>query len=524
MQMPQRSWRRLPVAVAILAAVVVPRVAAAQSNRVDGIVLRAPSLVDVPLDGAVPRGGSILLSYANGASPYSGIGRYEGRATCTAFFIATALPSEDDLFDAPAYAVTAGHCVARLDANQVVINGPGGGQVVFNYFVDGDRWRVAVPVVRVAYAAVTGRDVAVLELAITYRNLVHQLIRPWRIARVVEAPVGDQVAIVGAPLWRQMDQQFLRVSTCVTEGIAPIVIEHATVVRNALYNRCRDILPGSAGSPVVSVVGKMVIGIVGTTTIGAAPMTTCGEGAPCEPSADGPRTRHETTYVTPIAGIYQCFDAQRQFAVGGPECPLDSGTQVHVSPPSLGPVNPRLKPNAIGAARPTWHVTVSGSHEFYRYAVVQPPMTDCLAPTAYGQMVSIATQPVIDAPLPDVQGIALLCVVGVDGPGGRPAEISNPAVVMARIDTKAPHTQAQVRIEDDEGEWQIYFKTMGEEVAFYAFKSGPAASTRCGDPASYELVGARVVALPRATGPYVVCVSPYDAAQNAGRVFERKLP
>src|SRR5687767_13587358 len=64
-------------------------------------------------------GPSELLSHLGGASPYTGVARYEGRATCTAFFLDTG-PLTAQAADAPAYALTSGHCPAFPGPNDVL--------------------------------------------------------------------------------------------------------------------------------------------------------------------------------------------------------------------------------------------------------------------------------------------------------------------------------------------------------------------------------------------------------------------
>src|SRR6185295_1091209 len=112
---------------------------------------------DVPVGGP-----SALLPYLSGASPYSGVGRYEGRATCTAFLLDTGVPADGST--APAYALTSGHCPAQTGSNDVVIDSPGVGRVIFNYFIDSERTQLPVAVARTAYSTMKGRDLAVLEL------------------------------------------------------------------------------------------------------------------------------------------------------------------------------------------------------------------------------------------------------------------------------------------------------------------------------------------------------------------------
>jgi hypothetical protein len=106
-------------------------------------------------------GPSVPLPHELGASPFTGVARYEGLATCTAVFVETTARVNKPL-RAPAYVLTAGHCVASLGPDEVLIDRAGDGRVVFNYFFDSPHRQVAIRVARVAYATNTkGRDLAV---------------------------------------------------------------------------------------------------------------------------------------------------------------------------------------------------------------------------------------------------------------------------------------------------------------------------------------------------------------------------
>jgi hypothetical protein len=477
----------------------------------------------VPVYDAVLGGPSTLLHYSSGASPYSGIGRYEGRLACTAFFLATFSYAEEP-DDAPAYAVTNGHCAAYVAANDVVVERPGTGRIIFNYFADGQRRHVEVPVARTVYATMKGRDIAVLELGISYRALTRRLIRPWPISPR-PPQIGDPIAIVGVPRWHNRDEEFLRLARCRVDGVAPLVVEHTWYWFDTSFNRCLDVLPGSSGSPVFSMADSAVVGIVNTSTRGAPPMTACSLGYPCEPLDDGARARPDTNYVSSLAGVDGCFDDRHRFNPREPGCPLDPGTQLRVFPSYIGAVNPRHTSPPIGSVRRSWHVTVSGSHPFYRYAVVGASSTDCRHSNAYGSAASVELAAMVDPPLPSAEGFAFLCIAGTSTPDGTdpPESRLHATLVIARVDTTPPKLPAQVRIEKRPADWRISFATVGDEVAFHAFKIGPASAVRCADPAGYQLAPERPIDLPPAAGPYRLCVVPYDAAQNAGSLYERLL-
>lgn len=262
----------------------------------------------VPVYGAVVDGPSVPLSYISGASPYSGIGRYEGHSACTAFFVDTSAQALNPR-EAPAYALTAGRCVASHDVDDAVIDAPGSGRVIFNYFADSTHWQIAVPVARVAYATVSERDLAVLELAASYGDLLRQVIRPWLVTGSRRAIVGDPIAIVGVPLGGHPSQSYLRLSACRIDGVAPVLLQGRWHWLDAHFNHCRDIAPSSAGSPVISFIDRVVVGTVSATAIGAPPSN--------------------ATYMTLVAHVSACFDARGRFSTGEPGCPLDTVTHRH---------------------------------------------------------------------------------------------------------------------------------------------------------------------------------------------------
>jgi len=292
-----------------------------------GSLTAGPAAEDLmPVYGAVVRGPSVVLSYKNGASPYSGIGRYEGLERCTAFFIDTAASflagSPAEPVDAPAYALTEGRCASRLDADDVVIGGAGHGRVLFNYFADAEPRRVAASVARIAYATVNGRNLALLELTMSYQALVDQLIRPWSVASSPRTLVGDPIAIVGAPLAIDGSEDFLRLAFCRIDGVARVVVEQGWQWFDAPFNQCRDMRTGTSGSPVLSMLARTVVGLIAATTTGAAPGTECALGHPCERTDAGTRSRKNTNYIIPVAGIVSCFDRGGRFHVDEPGCPL----------------------------------------------------------------------------------------------------------------------------------------------------------------------------------------------------------
>jgi hypothetical protein len=250
------------------------RLAAVASPVVLATVLAVAAAANPRATNPVLGGPSMLLSHHGGASAYSGVGRYEGSTTCTTFFLDTG-PIPDDAAEAPGYAVTSGVCAGDST------------RVIFNFFHDSASRQVPVAVAQVVHASPDG--IAVLELAATHRTLLERLIRPLRVPFFASAGVRDPVLVVGAPLRPDPVDSFLRAASCRIEALAPVL------------TRCRDVRPGSAGSPVISLLDRLVVAVIVTAA--------ASEDAPA--------------FAAPVTGLANCFDAHRRFDVHAPDCPLD---------------------------------------------------------------------------------------------------------------------------------------------------------------------------------------------------------
>lgn len=474
--------------------------------------------------GARDGGPSVLLRNADGTSPFTGIGRYLGRASCTAVFVKT-FDDDVDPGRAPAYALTNGHCPDFPGANDVLLDRPPGrGQVTFNYFADSTRAQYVVPVARTSYATMKGQDVAVLELSIGYDALRRRGVEPWPISRARPSP-NEALAVVGAPLRTDPGSAYLRLAACRLDGLAPTVLEHVWHWFDFWRHACADVAPGSSGSPVIVRRTGQMIGLVNTTTWGGRlPGTECTFDHPCEPVAGGEQARADTTYVTPLMGIDACFDGG-WFDVRATGCALDPGEQAVVTPQRLGHVNPRLTTVPIGRVAREWNVNVSGA-DVYQYKVAFAGVDDCRDRRGYGRVRSVQVEPVIGARLPERDGWWLLCVLAgwTERGGTRWQSTRFPTVVVARVDTVRPLMPPPLTFEEDDQGWRVTFRTLPPEVTTYMIKFGRPADTQCRDPLGYRLALVPFFALPRSGAPYLFCVIPYDQAGNPGLLVERILP
>jgi hypothetical protein len=481
---------------------------------------------DVPIYGATDGGPSTLLSNADGHSPYNGIVRYIGRGQCTGVFVAT-VREDDDAADAPAYVLTNGHCPEFPGANDVIVDrpAPSNHRVVFNYFGDVPAQQVSVPVRRIAYATMKGRDVAVLELAAHYDEVLRWGFEPWRITLTLPAR-DEPVAIVGAPLTGVSATSFVRLAACRLESRAGVVLEYIWHWFDFDRNRCADIREGSSGSAVISRLTGRLLGLVNTTTIGAVRYTECSLNHPCEPIAGDDLSQPNTSYMTPLIRVDRCFDAAGRFDVMRQGCPLDDGVQVRAAPPFLGAVNPRHETTILGSPRRNWNVTISGAFDHYRYKVVAGASGDCRDLRGYGAARRVSDYPTIIDPLPLTEGFHFLCVLG--GVGTRWGEswqrIDHPTIVVARIDVTPPRIPARITITETDLAWTVSFNGIDPELSFYRFKFGRPGETRCNDPADYRLALIPFISLSKTNRPYVFCAIPYDSALNAGQTYEALLP
>jgi hypothetical protein len=483
------------------------------------LIQAAVAAQDVPTYGARDGDPPVLLSNADGQSPYTGIGRYLGRASCTAVFVTT-LDEGADPRGAPAYALTNGHCPDFPGANDVLLDQPPGrGQVTFNYFADTTRGQLVVPVARTAYATMKGQDIAVLELALRHDQLRARGIEPRPIVTGRVDP-AEPIVVVGAP-----GSSFLQLASCRLDGGAALVLEYVWHWFGFLRNTCLGVAPGSSGSPAMSRRSGRVIGLVNTTTNGGrAPFTECLLDHPCEPVVGGETGRAETTYITPLLGIDACFPGGR-FDVRAPNCTLDPGDQVRLTSAFRGRVNPRLNTVPVGRPARNWDVTVSGSFDSYRFKVVQVGGTDdCRDPRGYTLPRSIAQRPVIDSPLPEFEGWWFLCVVGGRDSQRGDQSLAFPTVATIRVDSVRPRVEPPLTIADNPLAWVVAFDTYDPEVSLYQYKFGRPADTRCEDGSGYRLALVPFTALPKSGRPYVFCAIPYDGAQNPGRLIEQLLP
>ncbi|QXI47537.1 MULTISPECIES: trypsin-like peptidase domain-containing protein [Pseudomonas] len=148
------------------------------------------------------------LYNSNGQSAqWTGVGRLVSQ---NKHCIGTLLDSSDAATDpaAPAYVLTAGHCVGGING-KVLVDRPINGSISFNYFVDTQDQRHTVPLKRTIWNSLQGADLALLELDAKLEELRTLGITPLK-PGPSPAP-GSAVLVVGEP---SSIGKGLRLSTC----------------------------------------------------------------------------------------------------------------------------------------------------------------------------------------------------------------------------------------------------------------------------------------------------------------------
>lgn len=254
---------------------------------------------------------------ADELSTYGGVARLSAASDCTATLIETGVD------DAPAYLLTAGHCIG-LDgepANRTVVDEEGYGEARFFDVAGADEDAVVtVEVKRFEYGTMRGTDIAILQLDTTLGELRAGGAVPLPIA--AEAPSeGLDVVNIAAPVDGVAEgEMVLRKGEC-SLGVTTDVLEFTWLWLDAVANDCPGVRGGSSGSPLIS--DGEVVSVVNTTNTGvpAERGDTCYLGQPCEVSGDEATFVAETSYGVDIAGVGACF-ADGVFSLEAEGCPL----------------------------------------------------------------------------------------------------------------------------------------------------------------------------------------------------------
>jgi hypothetical protein len=467
-----------------------------------------------PTFGTMDSGPTVLVPAAEGQHAYGGVARVRIGNTCSGVLL------EADLYaDGPAYVLTNGHCARAFGSDEVLLDQPGSGTVTFNYFHDAAQ-RPSFAVRRLWFSTMKGTDLAILELEAGYRDLRQAGIRGFELERA--RPVVDEpVVVVGAPLVADPSQSFLRLASCRLEGEVPLVLERHWHWFDFWRNGCRDIVPGSSGSPVISRQTGRVLGLINTTTIGSEGVTDCWLGRPCEVAGATGASPEGASYAAPVAGLTACF-ATGVLDRGLPGCPLDDGRQLALRPSWAGPRNPARG----GAAAARWNVAVDGdAFPSFRYKIGPAESIDCRDPRGYGAPRRVTALSRIEDALPEAEGHYALCVLGDKGivSGGASQDPAHASMVTLEIDRTPPRLPAEFRVLDFGPSWGLVPVYTPPEISAYAIKFGELADTTCGNPGGYRPLLISPFTIPKTGAAVRFCAIGMDLADNPTPPLEMLL-
>ncbi|WP_236603836.1 trypsin-like serine peptidase [Sandaracinus amylolyticus] len=416
--------------------------------------------------------------------------------------------------DAPAYALTAGHCTLWWENHRSfedrALDEPG--EVVFRFFTDTVDAQESVAVEIASFSSMRGTDLAVLALDTTVGALREAGIEGLSLASALPA-TGSAITNVGAPLATTDDpEEHLRLGRCAL-GERTSIVEFEWLWPDTVAHDCPEIRTGSSGSPLLDASGA-IFAVVNTTGE-ERPHALCHLGRPCELETSGPATYDGVSYAIPVAGLGACF-ADGALDLGAAGCPLASG-------PVIESARETDRYQQPGDAR-TIRVTLTASEGFTHYRAKTGPAqsTDCRDDAGYGAAVAIDAQPTFETPLPGADGLTVVCVRG--GPSADAIQPATHAIAwVTATDSTPPALPLPVRHDPPESDSvRFWVDVENPTYAGYDRKSGPAATTDCDDPEGYTFVNVRFGQFTVASegGPTRVCVVASDWAENVSEPME----
>jgi hypothetical protein len=350
---------------------------------------------------------------------------------------------------------------------------------------------IRVPVDRVVWASMRGTDLALLRLATTYGDLAARGVRPIPAAEPLGA--GAQILVAGVPIGGiPGPERNLRGSRCSVGGTVD-VLEAPWVWPAVQSSDCAGFLEGSAGSPALDPGGRAV-GMAVTTTIGSDRADRCYEGRPCEVRSEDVRVAADTTYLTSVAGLDQCF-AEGAFG-DGEQCPLEDPAGVVEAVPQ----SPDARPG--GAVR----ITVEGRRPNSPVGSRIGPLGDVDCFDAAGWRTSVLTGDVLTVQMPVIQGFALACV-------GTP---SQPTPIVVEADSAAPDA-SDVGLDQWEVPGGVLVRPTSDsaDVTGFRWTAGPTGSITCATAEGWAEYRGQPELIEVADLPMTVCVVGLDEAGNA---------
>ncbi len=235
----------------------------------------------------------------------------------------------------PAMVLTNGHCADHRPAPGEAILDESASEVVYVRNANGSTV-TRVRTTALAYATMTGTDVAVYQLDTTFAELAAKGVHIFSFAEQGPSP-DDRVNLLSGGSADDWD--------CKVEAIVPLLREGGYSQVNALrYAAEPGCGPsdgpghGDSGSPLVDPDTNQIVGIHAT---GNDDGLECVENNPCEVDADGNSTAvKDRKYGQQVSFLRECLAAGSVFDTGRPGCdmaePAEPGASPRVPSPAAG--------------------------------------------------------------------------------------------------------------------------------------------------------------------------------------------
>jgi hypothetical protein len=421
-------------------------------------------------EGLANESDSVLLNNQNGRyNHWNGIGNlfWKDSAACTA----TLLDTRDEHNKAlgPAYLLTAAHCLVEEQQPGPVIEL----SVKFNYFHDTTSAYKNYKINKTVWKDFQHTDLAILELDDKLSTLLADGINPLRIAPQWPKVTAD-VLIVGAPGGQESG---LRLAACAQEPTGATLVEGTGAFLSTLKNRCKEIRPGSSGSPVLDRISGQILSVLTTSTYGAKRDEKCFENSPCEDRRGQPVLSADTHYAHPVDYLSGCFSNGVFTSVSSACAPYTTFTLTDTT----WPTQYVAMPEDANSLPPAVQLNFTLSTAYYRFKTVRD-VALCQSPHDYSGVIN-ANDAYLDAPVSRELGMHYLCIIGVDSADHTPSiELLKsawvtPAQVVERTPVRLPEPTITLSADwNYQVKWRysvpLYFGTL--------YFASPATDTDCG--------------------------------------------
>ena len=220
---------------------------------------------------------------------------------------------EDSAQEDAAIVLTNGHCVALLDPGEVRVNEASSRD--FTLLASDSQSKGKVRSKRLIYATMTGTDMALYELSITYAKLAQDFdVEPLTLANSVPRP-GTPIQVVSG-YWR-------RGYSCAIDRLVNELREGKWTMQQSIKYTDPDcnVIGGTSGSPIIETGTRTVIGVNNT---GNEDGKSCQLNNPCEVDKEGKITyKKGWSYGQQTYLVYACRNsATGDLDLSLPECKL----------------------------------------------------------------------------------------------------------------------------------------------------------------------------------------------------------